>query len=226
MRTIVAVATSALLLAACGGQTDTTTSTTTTGAGGTTHSGGSGGVGGVGGNNGGGGGAPFSHQAELAWDDGHSEAPNSPWTTTAGAQIAVCFVAPAHPTRVDTARFYVAGPFGIPTTPFRARVYAATGGVPAADLLPAGVTGAASGGNQWVDVDLTANPIVVDSGDFCLAMEWTTAAGNDGSLAQFLGNDTTDPDSHTFWGPSTWQPVAGIGGSGDRDAMIRAVVAY
>lgn len=165
---------------------------------------------------------------ELAYDDGSVEEHDSPWSNQPGGEIAVCFTAPDVSMALIKADYYVPTS-GKPTTTFGVRLYEATvGNGPGQEIaLSPKPTAAATSGNEWVSIDLSAHAVVLTSRDFCLSMEWLTAPGSNGSEAQFLGIDKSAPDSRTWWktGPATWTRIANIGApAGDRDAMIRASV--
>lgn len=61
---------------------------------------------------------------------------------------------------------------GIPTAPFRVRVYAMTDGEPGEDLLPQSVVTAARRGNAWCEVDLSRYQIAFPKEGLFIAMEW------------------------------------------------------
>ncbi|MGV3557586.1 carboxypeptidase-like regulatory domain-containing protein [Larkinella arboricola] len=61
---------------------------------------------------------------------------------------------------------------GIPTAPFRVRVYANTEGEPGEDLLPQSVVIAARRGNIWCEVDLSRFQIRFPKEGLFIAMEW------------------------------------------------------
>ncbi|RRB04119.1 carboxypeptidase-like regulatory domain-containing protein [Larkinella rosea] len=61
---------------------------------------------------------------------------------------------------------------GMPTAPFRVRVYAITDGEPGADLLPQSVVTSARRGNTWCEVDLSRYQIAFPKEGLFIAMEW------------------------------------------------------
>lgn len=61
---------------------------------------------------------------------------------------------------------------GVPTAPFRVRVYANTGGEPGEDLLPQSVVTAARRGNTWCEIDVSHYQIRFPKEGLFIAMEW------------------------------------------------------
>ncbi|MGA0556091.1 carboxypeptidase-like regulatory domain-containing protein [Larkinella sp. VNQ87] len=61
---------------------------------------------------------------------------------------------------------------GVPTAPFRVRVYANTDGEPGEDLLPQSVISAGRRGNTWCEVDLSRFQIAFPKEGLFIAMEW------------------------------------------------------
>ncbi|MFD1143900.1 carboxypeptidase-like regulatory domain-containing protein [Larkinella insperata] len=61
---------------------------------------------------------------------------------------------------------------GVPTAPFRVRIYANAEGEPGADLLPQSVVTAARRGNTWCEVDLSRFQIRFPKEGLFVAMEW------------------------------------------------------
>ena len=118
---------------------------------------------------------------------------------------------------------------GIPGTQFKVNIYNLyQEGTPDTNILTGTLTGQAASGGSWVDLDVSSYNIVLDS-DFLISMEWLTAPNTtDGSYAQFLGVDTTAPNTRSFWKfpDQGWTPIVNIGTAGDRDAMIRTTVEY
>jgi hypothetical protein len=169
-------------------------------------------------------------EVELKYDDGTPEGMNSPWDDGVGSQYGVGFTPPSYPAKIIKASFYVSM-VGQPTTPFGVRVYQGGGsnGGPGADLLGTPVVAAATGGEQWVEVDLSNENIVVSSGDFFIAMEWLTDPGPQGMNAQFLADDINQPDSRSWWmsgATDNWQTIDTVGVLGDRDLLLRATVTH
>lgn len=169
-------------------------------------------------------------ELELKYDDGTPEGMNSPWDDGVGSQYGVRFTPPAYPARIIKASFYVSM-VGQPATQFGVRVYEGSGinGGPGADLLGSPVVAAATSGEQWVEVDLSGQNLVVDSGDFFIAMEWLTDPGPQGMNAQFLADDINQPDGRSWWmsgATGTWQTIDTVGVLGDRDLLLRATVTY
>jgi hypothetical protein len=174
--------------------------------------------------------AANKNEEEIFFDDGSNEGNHSPWSDETGGQLAVVFTPPFYPAILKKVRFFV-GTGGIPTTPFRVRVYAATvsSGPDDKDLLTSKVLASAeaSFGHEWVEVDLSNQNIIFTSGDFCVAMEWLTAPGNMGSDAQFIGADYAKPDRRSWWkthASSGWKRIEEVADEGDRDVMIRTTV--
>ena len=165
---------------------------------------------------------------EIFYDDGVPEQSNSPWSVEPGGRLAVAFTPSSYPVKLAGARFLISAG-GMPKTEFRVRVYGGTAedGPHNGDLLTGEVTASAEYINQWVDVDLSPFGIVIEEGDFFVAMEWLTAPGDDGGLAQSLGADTSRPDRRSWWKHtpgSEWVRIEEISDTGDRDLMIRAHV--
>ncbi|GAB3895654.1 hypothetical protein GCM10028803_12410 [Larkinella knui] len=61
---------------------------------------------------------------------------------------------------------------GVPSAPFRVRVYANTDGEPGEDRLPQSVVTAARRGNTWCEVDLSRYQIAFPKEGLFIAMEW------------------------------------------------------
>ncbi|GEM_PF-2654775 len=165
---------------------------------------------------------------EISYDDGVPEQSNSPWSVEPGGRLAAAFTPSSYPVKLAGARFLISAG-GMPKTEFRVRVYGGTAedGPENGDLLPGDVTASAEYINQWVDVDLSPYGIVIEEGDFFVAMEWLKAPGDDGRLAQSLGADTSGPDRRSWWKHTTgseWVRIEEISDAGDRDLMIRAHV--
>ena len=104
---------------------------------------------------------------ELFYDDGGFEQRNSPWSERAGGQVAVAFTPGSYPAKIKGVSFFV-GDNGIPTKAFRVRIYPgdrSTGPVER-DLLDAEIMAAASFAEQWVEIHLVDQDIVINEGDF------------------------------------------------------------
>ncbi|WP_164851276.1 carboxypeptidase-like regulatory domain-containing protein [Larkinella soli] len=67
---------------------------------------------------------------------------------------------------------YLVARGGVPTAPFRVRVYACTEGAPGEDLLPESVVTAARRGNSWCEIDLSRYGIRFPEEGLFVAMEW------------------------------------------------------
>ena len=140
------------------------------------------------------------------------------------------FTPPFYPAALKKAQFLV-GVKGIPTTPFRVRVYGgslSSGPDESQDLLTSEVTTSALFGHHWVDVDLSDQNIIITSGGFCISMEWLTPPGDRGANAQMLGVDYSKPDRRSWWktdSSSEWKRIEYVADIGDRDCMIRAIIA-
>ncbi|GAB3322502.1 hypothetical protein GCM10027299_18230 [Larkinella ripae] len=61
---------------------------------------------------------------------------------------------------------------GVPTAPFRVRVYANVDGEPGEDKLPESIVTAARRGNTWCEVDLSRYQIAFPKEGLFIAMEW------------------------------------------------------
>lgn len=61
---------------------------------------------------------------------------------------------------------------GVPTAPFRVRVYANTDGEPGEDMLPQSVVTSARRGNTWCEIDLSRYQIAFPKEGLFIAMEW------------------------------------------------------
>ena len=165
---------------------------------------------------------------ELSYDDGISEPGDSPWADDAGGEIGVVFTSPGYPATIKSIKYYITSA-GIPTTQFKVNIYSLNqDGTPDTSILSSTVTGQATSGDTWVEIDMTSYNVEVSS-DFLISMEWLTAPNViDGSNAQFLGVDIVDPDTRSLWKfpGDNWIPTADVGSAGDRDAMIRTTVEY
>ncbi len=166
---------------------------------------------------------------EISYDDGIPEAQHSPWYDKPGGQLAVVFTPAFYPAALANVR-YLVGINGIPATEFRVRVFGGTvsdGPDERHDLLKSEVTTSAEFGNKWVEVDLSDQNIIIQSGDFCVSMEWLTPPGDYGRNAQFIGVDYSNPDGRSWWktdSVSRWERIQDVANIGDRDVMIRATV--
>jgi len=166
---------------------------------------------------------------EHSYDDGFPEGQHSPWWQKPGGQLAVVFTPDFYPAALAKVRFLI-GISGIPTTEFRVRVYGGDlfrGPDEERDLLKEEVRIRAPFGNKWVEADLTEHNILIESGEFCVAMEWITPAGDRGSRAQTIGVDYSSPDGRSWWktdAGSKWRRIEEVANIGDRDVMIRATL--
>jgi len=162
---------------------------------------------------------------ELSWDDGTCEGhsvPGEDWYP--GGMIAVCFTPPSYPCRLLSATFLVFD-VGYPDTEFGVRLYRGDGiNFRPRTLIPIPTTTAHAGPEGgWVEVDLSEAGVTIDSGDFCVAMEWLTMAGEDiyDPDAQALCHDEDTPyqgRSWIYWASGRlWYSLDFVG-------MIRALV--
>lgn len=169
---------------------------------------------------------------ELTWDDGSCEMINGPGGDYGpGGMIAACFTPPSYPCRLHSATFLVAN-IGYPETEFGVRLFRGDGfqGRPRTVISIPATRGIAGPGGGWVDVDLFSLDVTIDSGDFCVAMEWLTPIGTDiyDPDAQALCSDNDSPDPGRSWirwpdmGP--WYDFSEIGIQVPTDVMIRAFV--
>jgi len=175
--------------------------------------------------------APPLQRTTLSYDDGVVDEPFSLFDAEPGAQVAVRFTPPGHPTYVEAVELFVAAGFGVPTTTFRVRVYSESSetGFPDASLLSEEVDVAAEAGDTWVSVDLTEYAAVVEQGEFFVAMEWLTAPGSQGQDAQFIGADLSGPNQRSYYteaDPVDWGRIVRYTEGHDVDFMIRAAIAY
>jgi hypothetical protein len=167
----------------------------------------------------------------LESDDNTCEAVIGPYgDDVPGGMIANCFIPPSWPTKIKSARFFVGQYYGIPTTEFGVRVFRETGGRPGTEIIFAAVKGSASAGNTWASVDLEPAEIVIDSGNFCVAMEWLTCWGPilDEPESQILCADNDSPLGRTWIrliSAGTWESIATLSYT-DVNAMIRVRVKY
>ncbi|MEM3626929.1 MAG: hypothetical protein QXZ25_02770 [Candidatus Bathyarchaeia archaeon] len=138
---------------------------------------------------------------ELQYDDGSAE---SGETCAAGPQYSVKFSLPPGWTsaRIVTAKYYI----WLSPASFKAVIYDGDG----TELKSLVVTPTTTG---WFDVPI--DPPVEVSGDFYIAIEWTTG------YQPLLGIDSTSPDSRSYWRVSPSQAWTLVK---NRDYMIRAVV--
>jgi hypothetical protein len=161
----------------------------------------------------------------LSWDDGTCEGhsvPGDDWYP--GGMIAVCFTPPSYPCRLVSATFLVFDA-GYPDTEFGVRLYRGNGiNFQPRTLIPIPTTTAHAGPEGgWVEVDLSEAGVTIDSGDFCVAMEWLTLAGEDiyDPDAQALCHDEDTPyqgRSWIYWASERlWYSL-------DNAGMIRALV--
>ncbi len=211
------------------------------GAGGAAGSGASAGSGGAAGSGGGAGaggsagaaGTTATVDEVLQYDDGVCDITNGPGGDSGpGGMIAGCFTPSAYPAKLKSADFFIAAG-GKVTTTFGVRVFRADGpgGEPKTEIAIPETTAAATQGDSWVTVDLAAAGVTIDSGDFCVAMEWLTPFGiniND-PQSQLLCGDLDPPfekKSYILWAmDKQWKSFVDIGAKVDLDIMIRPTVA-
>ena len=165
---------------------------------------------------------------EITYDDGASERSSSPWSEETGSEIAVRFSSDDYPFSIQSVRFFITSS-GVPSTPFRIRVYDKdSNGQPNNLLCQTGNEAASVSGNEWVEVDISSENIVINSGDFFISMYWETAPGLNGLNAQFLGSDMDLPSSQRtffkFGASGDW--VYWGNRNPDADYMIRATISY
>ena len=162
----------------------------------------------------------------LKYDDGTSDTYSAPYSDEVGSEVAVRFTPTSYPARLQSVFFYVPR-WQQYTTSFGVRVYDDdNNGNPGGTRLDDGtVTGFATEGNEWIEVSLSGQNIVISGGDFFASMYWTTPSTSD--EGQNLGNDTGGHIyDRTFWkwGPNgEWRkltPELAFYGN----AMIRASV--
>ncbi|MCK6503067.1 hypothetical protein L6R53_06670 [Myxococcota bacterium] len=146
---------------------------------------------------------------ELSYDDGVAEGNSSPWGSDGTGAVGVHFTAEG-PVRLLTARYYI-GLQGIPTTPFDVEVSSWDAATNRPGEVVYTTTATPAGGDQWLDVDLSAAEVEVD-GDFVVAMVFTTPPGDDGSASLFLGADQTDPDDRSFVRYDDWGTIRMVWG--------------
>ncbi|MFH2091849.1 MAG: C13 family peptidase [Pseudomonadota bacterium] len=160
---------------------------------------------------------------ELFYDTQQCNIPGLPGNEI-GGEIAVRFTPSSYPVKIKSIKFYV-NTWYTPDTTFGVKIYSADNGHPGI-LLNDPITASAATGNEWVEVDVSAENIVVTSGDFFAAMVWLTAPGPDYNLAQSTCIDTSVPISQrTYWKwpDGSWTTfISGQYGYGD--ATIRAIV--
>ena len=163
----------------------------------------------------------------LCYDDGKMSVVNQPWSNEIGSEIAVRFTPASYPAYLQKVKFFV-GAYNEPTTTFGIRIYDDDNGdYPGSRLDGNTLSGAATRGNTWVEVDVSSDNIVVTQGDFFISMYWKKAPGGTGCFAQALGNDKTSPihpGTCWKWGASGNWYLQAIDFTGYGNHMIRAVV--
>jgi len=111
----------------------------------------------------------------------------SPWSRMPGSEIAVRFTPKSYPARLSKIRFYVTST-AKPWTRFEVRIYDDDNdGEPGSRLNRGRIFSAGKLGEEWIELDVSEQNIVISEGDFFVSMVWTTAPGRRGKNAQFLG---------------------------------------
>ena len=165
----------------------------------------------------------------LKYDDGTMDQGIVPYSDEVGSEVAVRFTPTAYPARLHYVQFFVSGRSEeAAQTLFSVRIYDADNGYPGRIL--GDLRGKADNANEWVTIDVSQLDITITQGDFFVSMYWLIPSGASGEnldQTQTLGLDTTAPiNGRSFlkWaGSGSWNSMSNTP-SGDRDAMIRAVV--
>lgn len=169
---------------------------------------------------------------ELLWDDSTCEegsAPGGDWYP--GGMIAVCFTPPSYPCRLVSANFNVYD-VGYPDTEFGVRLFQTDGfqGRPMYSIPIPTTTAHAGPEGGWVEVDLSDAGVVIESGDFCVAMEWLTIFGDsfEDTQAQAICADsdsTYQGRSWIYWAiERIWKNTDEANEGPGWNVMIRAFV--
>jgi hypothetical protein len=178
--------------------------------------------------------AGTASDAEIKYDSGNPRGNTIPLSDSPGGEIAVRFTPPWYPARIQAVRFYITS-WGKPNTPFGVRIYAADKGtLPGTRLDDATLRGAGTKGNEWVEVDVSNQNIIIKDGDFFASMYWIKAPGRDVNNApvQYLAPDFTGRTIITpdFSGYAFRGMLLKKGENGDwtiykdRDQMMRVLV--
>jgi hypothetical protein len=108
--------------------------------------------------------------AEIKYDSGNPRGNTIPLSDSPGGEIAVRFTPPWYPAKIQAVRFYITS-WGKPNTPFGVRIYAADKGtLPGTRLDDAALRGAGTKGNEWVDVDVSNQDIIIKGIDLKVAI--------------------------------------------------------
>lgn len=166
---------------------------------------------------------PSQQPVELAYDDGSSDNLSSPWSDDPGGVLAVHFTLPEGTTSLRSASFWIHGEHY--DSPFNVRLYGWEGDRPGRLLEVDVPTTAGTASDAWFEVDLSELAIPLDQPEVMVGMEWLVAAGPEGQNAQWLGVDSTAPDSRSYWKTPSggWHTHASVAGA-DADLMIRLTV--
>ena len=131
--------------------------------------------------------------AEIKYDTGNPQGNTIPASQSPGGEVAVRFTPPWYPAKVEAVRFYITS-WGKPNTPFGVRLYAADSGpFPGTRLDDGNIRGSGTKGDEWIEVNVSNQNIIIKDGDFFASMYWTKAPGTDLDHApvQYLAPDFT-----------------------------------
>ena len=131
---------------------------------------------------------------EISYDDGTNE--NALALNAAGNGVGVRMTPLGYPAQLGRMRIFI-DDYSAPTTPFYVRVYDDDGPAGVGGTVLAQVQTNAEIGDTWVEVDLTSNGILINDGDFYVAVIWIVGA-NPGPT-NFVGLDTNGSFEDRSW---------------------------
>lgn len=161
---------------------------------------------------------------EVRYECGVCGGATAVWGNSAGCEIGAKFELTTYPTGIHSVRFFVPNS-GKYDENFQVVIYGWAKGKPGKKLFNDRIVAKATQGNEWVTVDLSKLGVVVKE-PFFVSMRWLTPPGKDGSSAQRIGMDLSNPRENTWVKiPGVgWKKIKDFGKSGDRTAMIRVVL--
>lgn len=110
----------------------------------------------------------------------------SPWSDFPGSEIAVRFTPKSYPVKLSRVKFYIS-PVNKPWAQFGVRIYDDDKiDEPGVRLDKENIVGAGTTGEEWVEIDISRQNIIIEDGDFYVSMYWLTPPGEGGKNAQSL----------------------------------------
>lgn len=124
---------------------------------------------------------------EIKYDDAQNIIPFSPKKGTIGCKIALRITL-EEKKQLITVKFFVTE-YGLPSTSFNFHLYSFSmeNNFPTHKILNVPITVQAKNGDEWVEINLTNQNLILDKGDYFIAMEWLKQPGEEGKTAQTIG---------------------------------------